>query len=82
MLAFVHFTDLAAKLSLSRHLAVLTSHLMSAISSYEVASFPDSAISLALLSLHLEAITRDPRKWTLVSRQLQSLAKVKLPVVF
>lgn len=77
MLACVHFTDLSKKLSLSRHLAVLTSHLMSAVSSYDIARFPNSSISLALLSLHLEAITKDPNIWTLVSRQLQSLAKIE-----
>ena len=76
MMSFTHFTDLAVKYSLSRHLAVMTSHLMNALARYKVASFSNDVISLALTSLHLETITRDPGTWTYISRQLQSLTQV------
>ena len=75
-LAFGHLTELNSSLSLPRRMHMLAGALAKLLCDSETAKLPNAALSLALVSIELEALSSEPTKWMRVTGQLQLLSKV------
>ena len=80
-MSFAYFTDLGVTRSLTNHIAMLSNMLARLVCHSEVARFSNAAVALALVSIELEMLTNDSKKWTCVATRLQALSKVGLHVL-